>query len=119
MQRFKRLSSTTTTNTPSQETSSSSVAYERPWDTLQSSLINSLSSPPSTVQNRKNGDSLQRLPSADEHKLSRPLTRSPDEKKLSNSANTTLNNSNINNNSRSFVSASSENDSTIPIDRYL
>jgi hypothetical protein len=45
----------------------SSIAYERPWDTLQTSLINSLSSPPSSASNRS-GDSLQKMMNIDESK---------------------------------------------------
>lgn len=42
------------------------IAYERPWDTLQTSLINNLSSPSTT--NRSHNGSLQNMPSTDESK---------------------------------------------------
>ncbi|CAF1562150.1 unnamed protein product, partial [Adineta ricciae] len=74
LQRFKRLSSSTRCSTTSVSASSlpkpqlitahqdTSIAYERPWDTLQTSLISSLSSPSSATPNR-NGGSLQKMPS--------------------------------------------------------
>lgn len=84
LQRFKRLNSSTRCNTnnnnnnhlsasslpktqitPSQE---SPIAYERPWDTLQTSLINSLSSP-GTSNNHRNLDTMtQKISSSDEIK---------------------------------------------------
>ena len=78
-----------------------SIAYERPWDTLQTSLISSLSSPSSATPNR-NGGSLQKMPSTEESKqigtppfpmvspnisTCRHSTCSPDEKNTINNLN--------------------------------
>ena len=78
MQRFKRLSSSTQCNNTNISMSSASksqiktnqepsIAYERPWDTLQTSLINSLS-PPLPCTNNHSGCSLQKIPSTEESK---------------------------------------------------
>jgi len=79
LQRFKRLSSSTRSTNISASSlpktsivsnEDSAIAYERPWDTLQTSLINSLSSPPPhhLTNNRSNNSSLQNMPSTEELK---------------------------------------------------
>ncbi|CAF4779256.1 unnamed protein product, partial [Rotaria socialis] len=143
LQRFKRLSSSTRSNNNNTSVSASSLpkpqittnqesptAYERPWDTLQTSLINSLSSPPSSsIHNRSRG-SLQKTSSAEESKQHYPpfpivsptittcrhSTCSPDEKHNSSNANTGEINKT---NSRNLVPLASDIDTAIPIDRYF
>ncbi|CAF3700063.1 unnamed protein product [Rotaria sordida] len=142
LQRFKRLSSSTRNNNTNVSASSlsktqiitnqeSPIAYERPWDTLQTSLINSLSSPPSSANSRNGGGSLQKMSSTEETKqhcsppfpmVSPTITTcqhnrcSPDDKH--NISNTNIGEINKINN-RNLVPLTSDIDTTIPIDRYF
>jgi hypothetical protein len=136
LQRFKRLSSSTRCNnisasslpkTPIITNHESPIAYERPWDTLQTSLINSLSSPPN-----RSGGSLQKMPSTEESKSNclpppfpmisptmnscRHSTCSPEDKH--NLSSTNIGDINKTNN-RNLVPLTQDIEPTIPIDRYF
>ncbi|CAF4766425.1 unnamed protein product [Rotaria sp. Silwood1] len=142
LQRFKRLSSSTRCNNTNNSASSlcktqnttnqeSPIAYERPWDTLQTSLINSLSSPPSSGNSRNGEGSLQKMFNTEESKqhclppfpmvsptitTCRHSTCSPDDKH-------NISNTNIGEicktNNRNLAPSTSDIDMTIPIDRYF